>query len=240
MSTGKNLTARCLGGCEVWLHPKAVPAHTDRCPRVPWTDRRLPVSEVLLAGDQARQALEICPDEVLALPTFSKDRGQRYVPGLYLREEVRLGIVVRSPLEGITGRRWWRAFRLAAQQGTPRDRAFDPAGFDALERSLGIAGTLVTCEICGDDLPPGRLGHHQRTNSVCRFLADTATVQRLWDTGYRDPYSLRHEGLPLTWYQLKSRVAWRDRLHIVPFRLWNAVLLAPEPSEASNNAESGT
>lgn len=229
MSAGKNLTARCPTGCEVWLHPNAVAAHRDHCPGVPWTDRRLPVSEVLLAGDQAPVALDICPDDVLALPTFSDDRTKRYVPGLYLREEVRRGIVVRSPLEGVTGRRWWRAVRLAAKREVPRDGTFDPLGFEALERHLGIADSLVTCGICGDDLTPGHLDRHQRTNSVCRFLGDTAQVHKLWDAGYRDPYSLRHEGLPLTWYQLNGRAAWKNRLHVVPFRFWNAILLAPDP-----------
>ena len=32
------LTARCTYGCEVWLHPRAVAPHRDRCAGHRWTD----------------------------------------------------------------------------------------------------------------------------------------------------------------------------------------------------------
>lgn len=63
---------------------------------------------------------------------------------------------------------------------------------------------------------------------MCRFLADTAEVRTFWKLGYRDPYRVRDQGVPITWTELNRRVAWRNRLHVVRFRLWTAVLLRVE------------
>jgi len=75
------------------------------------------------------------------------------------------------------------------------------------------------------------MNSHRKSNSVCRFLADTAEVRTFWKLGYRDPYLVRDEGVALTWTELKSRVAWRNRLRIVNFRLWTAVLVSTSTAD---------
>jgi hypothetical protein len=229
MTADEYLTARCPTGCEAWIPAKAVPAHVDRCPRARWTDLRLPLNEILLTGIDADIAKLVCPEELLLPPTFRPERFRRYGSGLYLATNITAGVVVQSPLTGVTARRWWRACRAATEQGRPRGPLFDAAAFGAFEQELDVADGLISCEICGDDVTAHMIARHQRTNSACRFMADTARVRELWAEGYRDPYSLRHLDVPTTWTKLHSRVAWRRRLFVVPFRLWNAVLLAPEP-----------
>ena len=67
-------------------------------------------------------------------------------------------------------------------------------------------------------------------SSLCRFLSDTAEVRTFWDLGYRDPFSLRADGVPTTWTELNSRTHWRNQVHIVRFRLWTAVLISMDRS----------
>ena len=233
MTKCEYLTARCPTGCEVWLHPKAVTPHETRCPGHPWTDRRRPASEFLLGDEAADQARQLCPAEYLREPEFSSDRILNPRPGMYLRVGITTGIVVRSPLDTITGRRWWAVLRAAAEQGRP----FDPGGsvddFLEVEQFLGLQGNFVRCIVCGDDVKPRGLKAHRRSNSVCRYLADIAEVQQYWALGYRDPYRLQDDGVPITWTELNQRACWRNRLHIVRFRLWTAVLIStastPDP-----------
>lgn len=225
MTRCQYLTARCPFGCEVWLHPLAVPPHERRCPGHRWTERRPQVAQVLLVDEDAERARILCPPEVVHQPTFSEDRMLSPPPAMRLRDEVVRGVLVESPLEGITGRRWWTAVRAATEQGWALDAALDADMFEALEQRLGLADHLVRCDVCGDDLTRRGLANHKRTNSVCRFLSDTAEVRTFWDLGYRDPFSVREQGVPITWTELNSRVAWRNRIHVVHFRLWTAVLI---------------
>lgn len=228
------LTARCPYGCEVWLHPRAVRPHADRCPGHPWTDDRLPVTQVILSDTDVEQARRICPPEILHPPTFTTDRVLKPRAGMRLHGGLLRGIVVESPLEGVTGRRWWTVARAAHEQGqSTRTALADADKFLHLERQVGLAGHFVQCDICSDDITPRRLAGHRRTNSVCRFLADTAEVHAFWILGYRDPYSIRGYGVPTTWTELNGRVAWRNRLHVVRFRLWTAVLLRVEDASPS-------
>lgn len=220
------LTARCPFGCEVWLHPRAVASHAHRCPGHPWTDQRQPVTQTILGDDDAKLARHICPPENLQRPSFSGDRLLKPRPGMRLHDSLVAGIVVESPLAGVTGRRWWTVVRAAGEQGWSTDSAHDLDNFLGLEQALGLADQFVRCDICGDDITPRGLRGHQRSNSVCRFLADTAEVRTFWSLGYRDPYRLRDRGVPITWTELNSHVAWRTLLHVVRFRLWTAVLIA--------------
>ena len=224
MTKCEYLTARCPYGCEVWLHPRAVLPHAHRCRGVPWTESRRPVAEVLLANEDADDARRLLPSSVLAKPNISGDRLLHPRPGMYLHESAVQGIVVRSPLVQVTGRRWWTVARTAIGDGHSIELAFCIERFVALERSLGLEGHFVPCEVCGDDMTARGLRGHQRTNSVCRFLSDVAEVRTFWDLGYRDPFSLRDDGVPITWTELSSRAPWRNRVHIVRFRLWTAVL----------------
>ena len=224
MTKCEYLTARCPYGCEVWLHPKAVGPHAERCPGYRWTDSRRPVTEVLLGLAHADEARAVLPASVLIEPTFSGDRLLKPRPGMRLHTDATNGVVVRSPLPGVTGRRWWIVTRAAVQAGHDVESAFSPACFASLEQSLGLVDHFQRCDICGDDLTKRGLRGHQRTNSGCRFLSDTAEVRTFWDLGYRDPFSLRADGVPITWAELNSRARWRNRVHIVRFRLWTAVM----------------
>lgn len=219
------LTARCPYGCEVWLHPRAVGPHGDRCPGHRWTDNRMPVTQVALSDQQADLARLICPPTQLLRPSFSGDRLLNPRPGMRLHDSLVAGVVVQSPFPDITGRRWWTVLRAAHEQGWATDPALDPDGFHHLEKQLGLVDHFASCAICGDDITPNRMKAHHKVNSVCRFLSDTAEVRTFWKLGYRDPYVLQNDGVPITWTVLNSRVAWRTRLHIVRFRLWTAVLI---------------
>jgi hypothetical protein len=198
---------------------------------------------VILADDDAERARLICPPGTLHRPTFSGDRLLKPRPGMYLRVGLVSGIVVESPLESVTGRRWWTVVRTADERGLSTDAARHPVEFLQLEQQLGLAGHFVRCDICGDDVTAKRLANHRRINSVCRFLAEIAEVRRFWSLGYRDPYHVREQGVPITWTELNGRAAWRNRLHVVRFRLWTAVLLRVDrdtsrgldhPSQASS------
>jgi hypothetical protein len=221
------LTARCTRGCEVWLHPKAVEPHAGRCKGLPWTDRRRPVTQVFLDNEEAHEALQICPPELLDHPNFSEDRILKPRPGMYVHDHMNRGLVLRAPLPHVSGRRWWTVVRAAAHEGRAIDSGFAPDTFGRLEEELGLVDYLVGCATCGDDVKPRGLKAHRRSNSVCRFLADTAEVRTFWSLGYRDPYVLQADAVPTAWTELNSRVQWRNRLHIVRFRLWTAVLFRP-------------
>lgn len=226
MTKCEYLTARCPTGCEVWLHPKAVTPHEARCPRQPWTAGRRPPSEVLLADEAAEEARRLSPPELLKEPRFSTDRLLHPRPGGYLRVGITTGVVVRWPLATVTGRRWWAVMHTAAQQGTLFDPTCSLDDFMRAERRLGLENHFVRCEVCGDELSQRGLKSHQRSNSVCRFLADVAEVHAFWDEGYRDPYRRQGDGIPITWTELNQKACWRRRLHIVRFRLWTAVLIS--------------
>src|SRR5215210_5286208 len=88
-----------------------------RCRGVPWTESRRPVTEVLLANEDANDARALLPSSVLVKPTISGDRLLNPRPGMRLHDSAVQGIVVRSPLEGITGRRWWTVARAAITDG---------------------------------------------------------------------------------------------------------------------------
>lgn len=156
------LTARCPYGCEVWLHPKAVAPHADRCRKIPWTESRRPVTEVLLSEDEAERARSVCPPELVSTPTFSDDRLLNPRPGMYLHPGATNGVVVRSPLDGITGRRWWTVAQPASGAGRTVAEALDPDAFLPLEWELELTDQFVRCDICGDDVKPSRLKAHPR------------------------------------------------------------------------------
>lgn len=184
------------------------------------------MTQVLLADEEAELARSICPPEVLKGPDFSGDRLLKPRPGMYLRVELMGGVVVRSPLHGITGRRWWTVVRTAAERGKAIETPPGLADFLRLEQQLGLGDLLVHCDVCGDDTTPRGLKTHRRSNSACRFLSNVAEVRTFWDLGYRDPYRLHGDVVPITWTELNSRVAWRNRLHVIRFRLWTAVLIS--------------
>lgn len=154
------------------------------------------------------------------------DRACTPRPGMRLHDSLVAGVVVQSPFPDVTGRRWWTVLRAAHEQGWDTDPALDHDCFHHLEKQLGLVDHFTSCATCGDDITPNRMKAHHRTNSVCRFLSDTAEVNTFWNLGYSDPYVLQDDGVPITWTELNSRVAWRTRLHIIRFRLWTAVMIS--------------
>ncbi len=100
------LTARCPGGCESWLHPRAVETHVNlgRCRGKPWVDdvedsALVPQPAAVLFGERL-PAVHIRPFDI------THDTVLRLRSGERMRYEVLQGIVVRSPLEGVPSRRW--------------------------------------------------------------------------------------------------------------------------------------
>lgn len=219
-------TARCILGCEAWLHPKAVKPHTEepeRCKRMPWID--LLQDEALIAAPLAEVISILMPDGIITDPQFSEDRylGRNGE----LHPDLAHGIVIRSPLDGVAAQRWAAVVTIAEGEigiGVV-ERAFDPEGFNQIEANLNHRQRLVTCSACRAVTTPRGLNGHRASNTACRWRRSAAEVRQLWELGWRDPYSLR--SVPDTWTEL-STPSWRPRVHVVPFRSWTAVLVREE------------
>src|SRR5207237_8609703 len=67
------------------------------------------------------------------------------------------------------------------------------------------------------------VSQHGQSNRRCRTAAAANTVSGLWESGYRDPWTVPG-GAPLTWSELQAS-RWRKQVVIVEFPKWNAVLL---------------
>lgn len=220
------LTARCPQGCETWLHPAAVWPHTHepgRCRRRPWVDDL--ADTALIAAPLAQDIAAHLPPGLVAKPEFSEDRLLAADPPDYLRIDLCAGIVVKSPLEGIRARRWAVVTGAAVrEQGLAViDEVLTADGFAALEAALVEQGRLEVCPDCGDTVTSRGLARHRARNTACRWRRAAAEVRRLWDDGWRDPRSV--PGAPLKWMELNATMAWRRRIHVVPFPAWTAVLL---------------
>src|SRR4051812_31756596 len=107
MTKSHYLTARCPQGCETWLHPRAVWPHLNdvsRCRRHPWIDD-IP-DNALIAAPLAEEIGHLFPSQLVETRTFSEDRLLRPQPGEYLREELRQGVLIRSPIHDVPAQRW--------------------------------------------------------------------------------------------------------------------------------------
>lgn len=226
MSKVHYLTARCPQGCETWLHPRAVWPHTEdpkRCRHHPWVDDL--DDNALIAAPLAHDVASVLPRHLVGRPRFSGDRLLHPHPDDYLRIDVTAGIVVRSPVEGVRAQRW--AVVVAAAE---RDlgagaihKAITSDGFAELEQRLTEEGRLARCPDCGDTTTAKGLTQHRARNTPCRWRRAAEEVRRLWAEGWRDPFSV--PGAPLKWGELNATVAWRRRVHVVPFPAWTAVVL---------------
>lgn len=226
MSKVHYLTARCPQGCETWLHPRAVWPHNEdpkRCRHHPWVDDL--DDNALIAAPLAHDVASILPRDLVGRPRFSGDRLLHPHPDDYLRIDVTAGIVVRSPVEGVRAQRW--AVVVAAAE---RDlgvgaihKAVTADGFAELEQRLTDEGRLAQCPDCGDTTTAKGLTRHRARNTPCRWRRAAEEVRRLWTDGWRDPFSV--PDAPLKWGDLNATVAWRRRVHVIPFPAWTAVLL---------------
>jgi ribosomal protein S27E len=216
------LTVRCQD-CECWLHPRAVPSHEIRCPGRPW------VTDIgrttLVTGELAEQLCRLLPEDLLGRPTFSAERLLSPGPGEFLHPEVCHGIVVASPVPGVSSRVWAQIARAGLREGgeSAVRQAMTADGFAELRATLAV--DLVECAHCGQALTERGLATHQRTNIACRWGRAVTRVRDLWVEGRRDPWSV--PGAPLEWGSLNAKACWRRRLEVVRFPRWTAVLLAP-------------
>lgn len=216
------LTVRCAA-CECWLHPRALPGHGARCHGRPW------VADVgvttLVTGELAEQLGRLLPADLVGRPTSSPERVLSPGPNEFLLPEVHQGIVVASPVPGVSPRVWTHIARagLREEGESALRKAMTVDGFTELRAQLAL--DLVECTHCGQFLTEHGLATHQRTNIACRWGRAAAQVRGLWAQGRRDPWSI--PGAPLEWGALNAKVSWRRRLEVVRFPRWTAVLLSP-------------
>ena len=231
MTKSHYLTVRCQD-CECWLHPRAVPSHEIRCPGRPW------VADIgrttLVTGELAEQLRRLLPEDLVGRPTFSAERLLSPGPGEFLHPEVCDGIVVASPVSGVSSRVWAQVAKAGLREGgeTALRRVMTAEGFAEVRAELVV--DLVECPHCGQAVTQRGLGVHQRTNIACRWGRALAQVHDLWAEGQRDPWSVR--GAPLEWGALKAKACWRRRLEVVRFPRWTAVLLAPATEDPGNGS----
>ncbi|MDP9442656.1 MAG: hypothetical protein M3P34_10880 [Actinomycetota bacterium] len=219
MGQAHYLTIRCPYGCEAWLQPSSFGRHRDRCRRRQWVDDLddtavIPVSFVgVLAG--------ILPEGFVDDVNPEVRRSRRNEVGF----DFRYGRGMRSPVEGVTARRWlhvaMRGLDLKGVQAVRQALTLD--AFVALEDDVVAAGESARCSSCGEYVTRRGMGKHQATNIVCRWRRAVAEVEEAWDAGWRDPHNV--DGAPLTWAELRSRVRWTKRMLTVAYPRWTAVLL---------------
>lgn len=219
------LTARCPQGCEAWLHPLAVEPHLldpDRCRKRPWVDEIPDLA--LVAAPLAHDMADALPPDLLSRP-FSEGRMLSPNPDNYIRIDLCQGVMVRSPVPGVRAQRWAVVTSAAAREygASAIQRATTLDGFAELEQQLVAQGRLTQCPICGDTTMVNGLRNHQGRNRACRWRVAAAAVRTLWADGWRDPYSVA--GAPLKWGELTAAARWRQRMQVVRFPAWTAVLL---------------
>ncbi|MGQ0744933.1 MAG: hypothetical protein ACT4OS_11475 [Acidimicrobiales bacterium] len=217
------LTIRCPFGCEAWLAPPWLDGHRDRCTGRPWVDD-LP-DRAVVPAPLAGVLLSVLPRALVddaQRPSVTRAQQDR------VALDFRFGACVRSPVAGVTARRWLRV-AIAALEAKGLEsvrRALSPDGFGQLERELIEPGADVACPECGECVTARGLATHRATNAACRWRRAAREVREAWDTGWRDPFSV--EGAPLTWAELVARMHWKRRLLTVDFPRWTAVLLKPQ------------
>lgn len=214
------LTARCPLGCESWLHPAAVRAHLEpgRCRRHPWVDD---VTEsVIVQGGSVRRPMDWVPARFVAGP-----RPDWPPLGMLNGEEA---IAISSPIQGVAPREWLQVVEAAlAVQGTEVvARALDPVCFSDLRTQYGQPGRLVVCDHCGCTVERRGLTSHQARSARCHWARAAGQVRLAWAACWRDPFRLGGD-TPLSWTELQRTVQWRNRVGVVSFPQWAAVLVAP-------------
>jgi hypothetical protein len=227
MGRSTYLTVRCPTGCEVWLHPLALPRHVEggRCRGRPWVDD-LP-DTAAIPPRYAPLLLSVLDESLLGVvgtPGSTRVQwpdGRRRIPSPMHSSRWRM----RSPLEGVPARRWLAVAVAAADRwGSDGVRqALEPDRFEEFETQLLPPGAYVICPICGAFIHARHLRQHQSMNAACLWRRAAAEVRCAWSDGWRDPWSI--PGAPTTWAELSATVRWARRLRTIPFPRWVAVLL---------------
>lgn len=223
------LTARCSTGCETWLHPKAIAGHYEpgRCRGRPWIDDLPDVA--VIPAEHAPFIQAIVEPELVGAVRRSDTTRVDPDDGRF-KEQVppSPGMTnVRSPIPGVSARRWLRTAIAAGDTWGPEriEQLHDPELFAALEGELIDRTKYTVCPICGTSVSKSSLGNHQRLSSVCWWTRAATEVRIAWRNGWRDPASV--PGAPLGWRDLQ-RVRWRRQVRTIAFPRWIAVLLEPE------------
>ena len=143
-----------------------------------------------------------------------------------LHAEVVHGIVVRSPIQGVSARRWVYVVRAATDSQGPHaiERAITPGGFAELEGGLDADAWLVDCPDCGETVKRSRINLHRAASTRCRWQRARTEVRALWEIGYRDPFSM--PTAPLDWEALRRTATWRRRVRTIEFPRWVAVMVS--------------
>lgn len=220
------LTARCPTGCESWLHPRAVEGHLQpgRCSGRAWVDS---VEDSALVPESAAAIFtERLPPGLVGPVDVSQDR-LRLTSTPRLHADVVHGIVVRSPIQGVSARRWVYVVRAATDGRGPHaiEKAVTPGGFAELERELNAHAWLVDCPDCGQTVKRSRITLHRASSTMCRWQRARTEVRALWVRGYRDPFSM--PAAPLSWEALQRTKTWRSRVRTIEFPRWVAVMVSP-------------
>jgi hypothetical protein len=139
-------------------------------------------------------------------------------------------ITISSPIPGIAPRQWLQVALAAVEADGSQAlvHVLDPVRFPDLEAKFAQPELLTVCSDCGDTVERRGLITHQVRSTRCRWVHAAREVRVTWEQGWRDPYSLP-AGTPLTWTELQRTVRWRNRIRVVPFPNWTAVLLSPPP-----------
>lgn len=220
------LMARCPTGCESWLHPRAVEGHLQpgRCSGRAWVDTV--EDSALVPQPDASLLVERVPPELVGPLEVSEDR-MRFSSTPRLCADVVQGIVIRSPIQGVSARRWLYIVRAATDRQGPDaiERAITPGGFAEFERELNADDWLVDCPDCGETVKRSRINLHRAGSTRCRWERARTEVRALWEIGYRDPFSV--PTAPLDWEALRRTATWRRRVRTIEFPRWVAVMVSP-------------
>ena len=143
-----------------------------------------------------------------------KQRSLQRVEGISLTDEE-----LRQLMRAAAGHRFFPIYWLTAMTGMRRNEVLGLkwTDIDLKKKRIHLNRGLVAV---------GYEVHQTRGKTKTARLSDTAEVNTFWNLGYSDPYVLQDDGVPITWTELNSRVAWRTRLHIIRFRLWTAVMIS--------------
>ena len=231
MTSSHYLTARCLAGCETWLHPAAVDRHIDlgRCRGQPWVDA-IP-DAVLVPARWLRGARNPSPSragrptEILLRPIGRP--GSRRVP--QDRSLPRNCGPIANRGRAVSALGSSRESHRRPRGGGRRPSRDDGGGLRRARARTRRSGRVPrVSRLQWSFVKRTGLATHRSRNVACPWRRAVTEVREPWQLGWRDPFSVP-DG-PLNWSELRARGDWRWRLRPVNFPRWTAVLLTP-PSD---------
>ena len=138
------MTARLPLGCDWWSIPPAVERHVhdDSCAREPWALRR---SDELLVARATTPASWASFPHTSRRPDFADRTVTPLAGDRHVRDEVRGGSVLTSPIAGGPARRWLEAADVALERFGPSavHAPLDPERFFDVERQVGAVAAEI-------------------------------------------------------------------------------------------------